>query len=115
MESAALCRKPTFFENRRSLLDGRSGLQRDHRAERDHTADKIYRRALASFARSPTPETVEHFLDLRHETNERVGRRWWVLGELDRARWRSLVGILNEILYDKKEGLARSLFKEVWS
>ena len=125
-EAGLLPRRPTFAQ---ALFDWLSVTWRtlavflmiaaDYKGiiglKRDHAADKIYRRALASFVRPPTRETVKHFLDLRDETNERVGRRWWELGELDRARWRSLVDILNEILDDKKEGLARSLCKEAWS
>lgn len=57
---------------------------------RDNTANELGRRILTVNVEQSDPVSVRQLQELRREIEERVRRRWWKFGELDKPRWRYL-------------------------
>ena len=58
------------------------------------------------------PHSVSKLIELRREIRERVKRRWWQAGEIDKARWRTLEQLVSEGIKEAKENLARAIVTE---
>ena len=83
--------------------------------KRDHTANAIGRRILAIPIDASADNSVGRLLAIRRETQERVRRRWWQLGEIDRTRRRDLRELIDNRIAEAKESLARSYMAEIRS
>jgi hypothetical protein len=82
---------------------------------RQRTANRIGRRILAVPLEGKYEDSAEQLLDLRNEIQERVRRRWWRWGELDKPRWRYLHDLIGDQLRQARANLTRALVAEVRS
>ena len=61
-----------------------------------------------------TPDSVHYLLEIRDsEIRERVQRRWWRTGELDKGRWRYLHDLINDRIKEAKENLTAALAEDL--
>jgi len=81
--------------------------------KREFTAHDFYRRALSVDAASEEANKAGDLIEMRGQISERVVRRSWAPGEIDRGRWRELHDLINELLADQKETWSRKLLSEV--
>ena len=80
---------------------------------RDHTSNEIGRQVLGISIEASEPDSVRKLLRIRQEIQERVRRRWWRWGELNKPRWRYLHDLIEDRVEDAKENLANSLVGEL--
>ena len=89
------------------LIGGYQGLLR---IRRDRTSNEIGRRVLAISLDPDEPNSVRQLLEIRDgEIRDRVLRRWWHAGELDKTRWRFLHELINDRIKAAKEHLTAAL------
>ncbi|MHC4331498.1 MAG: TAXI family TRAP transporter solute-binding subunit, partial [Planctomycetota bacterium] len=80
---------------------------------RNRTANAIGRRILAIPTEASFRDSVERLLKIRAEIQERVRRRWWRWGELDKHRWRYLRDLIHDRIGEAKENLTRAFVTEI--
>jgi len=80
---------------------------------RNRTANEIGRRILAIPLGASVQHSVQRLLNIRDEIQERVRRRWWRWGELDKHRWRYLRDLLHDRIGEAKENLTRAFVIEI--
>jgi len=80
---------------------------------RNRTANEIGRRILAIPLGASVRHSVQRLLNIRDEIQERVRRRWWRWGELDKHRWRYLRDLLHDRIGEAKENLTRAFVIEI--
>ncbi len=92
------------------LIGGYKGLIR---WRRDRISNEIARRVLAIPVDEDVPDSVRRLQDVRAEIRDRVRRRWWRPGELDKTRWRYLRDLIDLRIKEAKETLTRALAAEI--
>jgi TRAP transporter TAXI family solute receptor len=92
------------------LIGGYKGLIR---WRRDRISNEIARRLLAIPVDEDVPDSVQRLQDLRREIRDRVRRRWWRPGELDKTRWRYLRDLIDQRTKEAKDNLTRALAAEI--
>jgi len=80
---------------------------------RDRTGNRISRRILAIPLEASFRDSVERLLKIRDEVQERVRRRWWQRGELDKHRWCYLHDLIHDRIGESKENLTRAFVAEI--
>jgi hypothetical protein len=80
---------------------------------RNGTANEIGRRILAIPLEAGARDSVQKLLRIREEIQERVRRRWWRWGELDKNRWRYLHDLIHDRTGEAKENLTRAFVTEI--
>jgi TRAP transporter TAXI family solute receptor len=80
---------------------------------RNRTTNEIGRRILAIPLEASTRDSVQRLLKIRDEIQERVRRRWWRWGELDKHRWRYLRDLIHDRIGEAKENLTRAFVVEI--
>lgn len=80
---------------------------------RSRTGNEIGRRILAIPIEASTRDSVQKLLKIRDEIQERVRRRWWRWGELDKHRWRYLRDLIHDRIGESKENLTRAFVAEI--
>ncbi len=83
------------------------------RLRRDRVGNEIARRVLAIPVDENVPDSVQRLQDVRREIRDRVRRRWWRPGELDKTRWRYLRDLIDHRIKEAKENLMRALAAEI--
>ena len=92
------------------LLGGFQGL-RKLRWDRIH--NEVGRRIFEISVASSEPYSVKKLMEIRSEIGERVRKRWWQPGEVDKSRWRISEGLLENRMRNAKENLTRALLSEI--
>ena len=92
------------------LIGGYKGL---FKLRRDRTANMVSRRILGIPLEANVEDSVARLLTIRDEIQERVRRRWWRPGDLDKSRWRYLHDLVDDRMKEAKEDLTRSLVAEI--
>ena len=92
------------------LIGGYKGLIR---WRRDAISNEIARRVLAIPVDEDVPDSVKRLQDARVEIRDRVRKRWWRPGELDKTRWRYLRDLIDLRIKEAKETLTRALAAEI--
>lgn len=82
---------------------------------RQRTANRIGRQILAVPLEGEYEHSAERLLTIRGEIRERVRRRWWRWGELDKPRWRRLNDLIGDQLTQARANLVNSLVVEIRS
>ena len=80
---------------------------------RERTSKAISRRILAIPLTADVPDSVERLAEIRDEIRERVRKRWWRMGELDKQRWQDLRMLINGRIVEAKENLTRAIATDV--
>jgi hypothetical protein len=80
---------------------------------RNRTANEIGRRILAIPLEATIQDSVRRFIKIRDEIQDRVRRRWWRFGELDKLRWRYLRDLVHDRIGEAKENLTRTFVMEI--
>ena len=80
---------------------------------RDRTANEIGRRLFGISVEPTETRSVSKLVQIRREIRERVRRRWWQGGEINKDRWRVLDGLVNTGIQEAKEHLERALITEI--
>jgi TRAP transporter TAXI family solute receptor len=80
---------------------------------RSRTGNEIGRRILAIQLEANARDSVQRLLKIREEIQERVRRRWWQWGELDKHRWRYLRDLIHDRIGEAKENLTRAFVAEI--
>lgn len=80
--------------------------------KRDRTANRFGRRILAIPLEMSEPSAVSKLLEIQTELLERVHRRWWLLEELDKPRWRYLHDLIEDRVRQAQEKRAQVLIGE---
>ncbi|MHC4175164.1 MAG: TAXI family TRAP transporter solute-binding subunit [Planctomycetota bacterium] len=80
---------------------------------RSRTGNEIGRRILAIPLEAIARDSVGRLLEIRDEIQQRVRRRWWRLGELDKHRWRYLRDLIHDRIGEAKENLTRAFVAEI--
>ncbi|MHA2065944.1 MAG: TAXI family TRAP transporter solute-binding subunit [Candidatus Thorarchaeota archaeon] len=80
---------------------------------RRRTGNEIGRRILAIPTEASARDSVQRLLKIREEIQERVRRRWWRWGELDKHRWRYLRDLIHDRIGESKENLTRTFVAEI--
>jgi len=80
---------------------------------RSRTGNEIGRRILAIPIEASARDSVQRLLKIRDEIQERVRRRWWLWGELDKHRWRYLRDLIHDRIGESKENLTRAFVAEI--
>jgi uncharacterized protein len=81
--------------------------------KRDRISNEIGRRVLAISVEAEEPNSVARLLGLRSEIHERVRRRFWRLGELNKPRWGYLRDLTDNRLRESRENMTRALVQEI--
>jgi TRAP transporter TAXI family solute receptor len=93
------------------MVGGYQGLLK---LRRDATANEVGRRILAISLEASEPGSVHQLVEIRDaEIRERVQRRWWRGGELDKGRWRYLHDLTNDRIKEAKENLTAALAEDL--
>ncbi|MHC4931310.1 MAG: TAXI family TRAP transporter solute-binding subunit [Planctomycetota bacterium] len=79
---------------------------------REHTGNRIKGEALSIAIGDVEQDAVARLLNLREETRERAGRRWWKPGQLDESRWRELEDLIDERILKANSILVKQLLGE---
>ena len=75
---------------------------------------RIARRILAISLEASEPDSAHQLVEIRDsEIRERVQRRWWRAGELDKGRWRYLHDLTNDRIKEAKENLTAALAEDL--
>ena len=82
---------------------------------RSRTASWFARRIFQVRIGADDPESVAELLALQGEIRERVRRRWWQWGEIDKERWRVLHDLIETRMKDATEYLTVGLLEEIRS
>ena len=91
-----------------------AGYQGILKLRRDRTSNEIGRRVFSISLESDEPNSVHNLLEIRDgEIRERVQRRWWRRGELDKSRWRYLHDLINDRIRLAKENLTAALAEDL--
>ena len=93
-----------------SLTGGYRGLIK---LRRDRTSNQIGREILGIPLEAEVRDSAERLLAIRDDIQERVRRRWWRAGELDRPRWDYLHGLISDLISEAKENLTRKLATDI--
>ncbi len=80
---------------------------------RSRTGNEIGRRILGIPLEASTHDSVQRLLKIRDEIQQRVRRRWWKWGELDKHRWRYLRDLIHDRIGEAKENLTRAFVAEI--
>jgi len=80
---------------------------------RNRTSNGIGRRILAISLEATVQDSAQKFLKIRDEIQQRVRRRWWRFGELDKQRWRDLRDLIHDRIGEAKENLTRAFVREI--
>lgn len=80
---------------------------------RDKIGNRIGRRILAISLEASARDSVQRLLKIRDEIQERVRKRWWRSGELDKHRWRYLRDLIHDRIGEAKENLTREFVAEI--
>jgi hypothetical protein len=90
------------------------GYQGALKLRRDRSSNEIGRRVLAISLEADEPDSVSKLLEIRDsEIHDRVQRRWWHAGELDKTRWRHLHDLINNRIRQAKENLTAALAEDL--
>ena len=81
--------------------------------KRDRTANEIGRRIFAISAEATERGSVTKLWEIRQEIQDRVRRRWWLPGELDKPRWQFLLNIIDARIEEAKGKLMLVLVAEI--
>ena len=81
--------------------------------KRDRTGNEIGRRILAISVEAEESNSVPRLVDLRREIHERVRRRFWRLGELNKPRWSYLRDLIDNRIRESRENMTRALVQEI--
>jgi len=92
------------------LLGGYKGLLT---LRRDAITQQEARRILAAPVRRVESHPISWLREIKRELRERVNKRWWRFGELDRERWQDLENLANAGILDAKEHLVRALYSDI--
>ncbi|UCC74373.1 MAG: hypothetical protein JSV86_07395, partial [Gemmatimonadota bacterium] len=92
------------------LISGYRGLLR---LRRERTFSEMTRQTIAIPVEANFQNSVKRLLEVRGEIQERVRRRWWQPGELDKGRWRYMYDLVNDRVAEAKDNLTRALAAEV--
>ncbi|UCC72868.1 MAG: TAXI family TRAP transporter solute-binding subunit [Gemmatimonadota bacterium] len=92
------------------LISGYRGLLR---LRRERTFSEMTRQTIAIPVEASFQDSVATLLAVRDEIQERVRRRWWQPGELDKGRWRYMYDLVNDRVAEAKDNLTRALAAEV--
>jgi TRAP transporter TAXI family solute receptor len=82
---------------------------------RSRTGNEIGKMILAIPLEAIARDSVGRLLEIRDEIQQRVRRRWWRWGELDKHRWRYLRDLIHDRIGEAKENLTRALVAEIRS
>lgn len=80
--------------------------------KRDRTANRFGRGVLTVPLEMSEPSAVSKLLEIQTQLLERVHRRWWQLGELDKPRWRYLHDLIEDRVRQAQEKRAQVLIGE---
>jgi hypothetical protein len=80
---------------------------------RARTGNCLARRILAIPLEADFRVSAQRILRFREEIQERVRRRWWRWGELDKDRWRYLGTLIQERVAEAKGNLTRAFVVEI--
>jgi TRAP transporter TAXI family solute receptor len=80
---------------------------------RDRTFSQVARQTLAIRVDADILDSVRRLVTTRDEIEERVRRRWWQTGELDKRRWRYLYDLIRDRITEAKDNLTRELVSEI--
>jgi TRAP transporter TAXI family solute receptor len=80
---------------------------------RDGTFNDMARQTLAVRVDADILDSVRRLVSMRDEIEERVRRRWWQTGELDKRRWRYLYDLIRDRITEAKDNLTRELVSEI--
>ena len=92
------------------LVSGYQGLMK---LRRDRNSNEVGRRLFAVDVEASEPYSVSKLTEMRREIRERVRRRWWQRGEIDKSRWFTLEGLVNTGIKEAKENLARAIVTQI--
>jgi hypothetical protein len=92
------------------LISGYRGLLK---LRRDRTFNEMSRKIIAIPVEARYRESVATLLEMRVEIQNRVRKRWWNSGELDKGRWRYLYDLVNDRVGEAKDNLMRELAAKV--
>ena len=82
---------------------------------RDRMSNEIGRRILGVSIETDEPDSVHKHSQIREEIRERVQRRWWHVGELDKPRWRYLDDLIRDRIASAQENTTKQLAEEIRS
>jgi hypothetical protein len=82
---------------------------------RDTTFNDVSRRTLGIHVEADIERSIQALNTLRDEVQDRVRRRWWQPGELDKKRWRYMYDLIQDRIWEAKDNLARALVIEIRS
>ena len=80
---------------------------------RDRTANEVGRRVFSVSVEATEPHSVKKLLSIRREIRDRVKRRWWQRGEINKERWRVLEGLVNLGIDEAKQHLECALITNI--
>ena len=92
------------------LISGCKGLLM---LRRESAGNEIGRRILSVPLEASVLDSARRLLAIRTEIEQRVRRRWWRPGELDKPRWRYLRDLIDDRSREAKEALARKLLANI--
>ncbi|UCC83863.1 MAG: TAXI family TRAP transporter solute-binding subunit [Gemmatimonadota bacterium] len=92
------------------LISGYRGLLK---LRRDRTFNEMSRKIIAIPVEATFQDSVETLLEMRVEIQDRVRKKWWNPGELDKGRWRYLYDLVNDRIGEAKDSLMRLLAAEI--
>lgn len=81
--------------------------------KRDRTANEIGRRIFAISTEATEQGSATKLSEIRQEIQDRVRRRWWFPGELDKPRWQFLRDIIDARIEEAKGKLMLALVAEI--
>ena len=80
---------------------------------RDRTGNEIGRRIFGISVSGNQTRPVAQLMAIRSDFDERVKKRWWSGGEMDKSRWRTLNDLIEDRVKEAKDTLTRSLLSEI--
>lgn len=80
---------------------------------RDTVTQKIERRIHDVSVQASEPDSVSKLVEIRHEIKQRVKKRWWQIGEINRIRWQNLEDLVNSAILDAKDNFVRKIVVEI--
>ena len=83
------------------------------KVRRDRTTHEVGRRIFRISVEASEPASVKKLLHIRRVIRDKVKRRWWQNGEINKERWRMLEGLVSLGIQEAKEHLERALITEI--
>ena len=83
------------------------------RLRRDTVAQQVERKIHTVSVEASEPDSVSKLIEIKRDMTDRVKKRWWQIGEINRVRWQDLENLVNSSIVDSKDNLVRQIVKDI--